>query len=123
MDALMDSLLSAGKSCFLILLNLSFFSLAASGLGSLLSRLPISAFWEAFLTSLPEMTGGFLSAAALPECREAAFLSGFCAGFGGLSVIFQVLSIAGNAGIGKGKFLCFKLLQGCLAGVFLLILT
>lgn len=74
---------------------------------------------ESFLTGLIEFTNGLNSIAQISSKNLALkfALSSALLGFGGFSVMFQVLSVIAPSGLSIKKYLIGKILQGILSGI------
>ena len=91
-----------------------FFSTLVGTLGIVLGRLELSADLTALLFCLFEISGGVSNASALGNSSTAAALCAFAAGWSGLSVHCQLLSVCDGYGISMRSYFLAKLLQAVL---------
>ena len=76
------------------------------------------------ISGLIELTNGVFAVSKIPSklLSTNIILSAFLLGFGGISVMLQVLSITSKAGLSIKKYAFWKLVQGILAGFYTYIL-
>jgi len=70
-----------------------------------------------------EFSRGVFKCSAFSNSLTSGFLCGFCIGFGGLSAIFQIISVCCDYPFNKFKFLIYKIAHGLILGVFSLLLV
>ena len=114
---LTDAVRSACASMLLVCACVVFFSSLMGALGLVLERFGASASVTALLFCMLELTGGMNAAASLSSPLSAALLCALCAGWSGLSVHCQAISLCGNAGIRFRRYFAAKLLQGLLCAL------
>ena len=105
------------SSCFGILLICAyviFFSALVGTLNIVLEQFGASATLKAILFGVFELSGGMSAAASLSIPIVGALLCAFAAGWSGLSVHCQLLSICDGHGLPLKRYLIAKLLQGAL---------
>lgn len=108
-------------SCFSILLisaYVVFFFTLLGTLSVILSPLSLPQPVTAFLFCLFELSGGVHQAAALPSQFSAALLCAFAAGWSGLSVHCQMLSLSDGRGFSFFRYLSVRLLMGAFCMLF-----
>ena len=93
-----------------------FFSALTGALGCAISDLGDGTTGYALLSGLLEMTGGISLAASLPDPRWALILTAAFAGWSGISVHCQVMTLCGGRGLSFKPYLLAKALQGLLCG-------
>ena len=94
-----------------------FFSTLVGTLSLSLGRLDLSADVTALLFCIFELSGGVSSASALGNAMSAAVLCAFAAGWSGLSVHCQLLSVCDGYGISARSYFLAKLLQAILCAL------
>ena len=70
-----------------------------------------------------EFSGGVFKCSVFSSEIICGFLCGFCIGFGGLSAIFQIISVCSNYPFDKARFVLYKLTHGLLLGIFTMIIV
>ncbi len=96
-----------------------FFSVLSGALDLILAPLP-----ETLRTSvsvLLELSEGARRACALPQKIPAACLSAFAAGWAGLSIHFQILSICDGRGLSFVRYFLCKATEGILCAILVLV--
>ncbi len=91
-----------------------FFSAISGAVGAILSRFGMGAVPSAWVGSLLELSGGVAMAAELPDPRAALLLCGAAAGWAGLSVHCQILSVCDGYGLRSGRYFLSKAAQALL---------
>lgn len=94
-----------------------FFSTLVGTLSLSLGRLNLSADITALLFCLFELSSGVSNASALGNVTSAAVLCAFAAGWSGLSVHCQLLSVCDGYGISARPYFLAKLLQALLCAL------
>ncbi|MNL68379.1 Sporulation integral membrane protein YlbJ [compost metagenome] len=86
-------------------------------------NLPLK-YSNGFTTGLLEITNGIsiISSINIKQLSNNIILVSFILGFGGLSVLFQILSIISKFNISIKPYILGKLLQACFASIYTLIL-
>lgn len=110
-DAVRVSVSTLGTVCAFVL----FFSVLSGALESI--PLPLPDTLRAALSSLLELTEGSRRAASLAQRMPAACLSAFAAGWSGLSVHCQILSVCEGRGLSFGRYFLCKLSEGLLCAL------
>lgn len=114
---------SATWSILLVSAYVVFFSTLMGSLELVLGGFSVGANVRAAIFCLLELSGGMSTAATLENAHFAALLSAFAAGWSGLSVHCQVLSVCDGKGLSFRGYFLSKLVQGaicaCLFGVLL----
>ena len=113
------------SSCFSMLLICAyviFFSALVGTLNLMLEQFGATATLKAILFGVFELSGGMSAAAALSVPLVGAMLCAFAAGWSGLSVHCQLLSICDGHGLHLKRYLVAKLLQGLLCALLFAIL-
>ena len=109
---------SATRSMILVCAYVIFFSALAGALNSVLQVFHIPPFLQALTFGILELSGGVNQAARLFEPHLAIPLCAFAAGWSGLSVHCQVLSVCEGRNLSFGNYFLAKLLQGILCAAF-----
>ena len=83
-----------------------------------------SNFTEGFATGIIEITNGIQQICSIPvkNLNNTIIMCAFLLGFGGISVLLQVLSIISKAGISIKPYLIGKLLHGTIAAFYTFII-
>ena len=108
--AISSSAFGVLKVCSFVL----FFSVMLGILGEGLQRLGIAKAARAVIFCVFEMTGGMAEAAALKDTFAALVTAAFAAGWSGISVHFQIISICEGRGLSFKPYFAAKLIQGAL---------
>ncbi len=116
------SVRSAAEGMLLVCAYVVFFSTLLGTLGQILAAWGLPSSVGALLFCLFELSGGVSTASALPNPLYAALLCAFAAGWSGLSVHCQVLSVCDGTGLSLRPYFLSKLLQGFLCVLLLAIL-
>lgn len=104
-----------------ILKSSGFIKGLASTLSPLLNMLDISGkFSEGFISGLIELTNGVCIISAIPNkfLSTNVIICAFLLGFGGISIILQILSITSKAKISIRPYIIGKLLQAIFAALY-----
>ncbi len=112
-EAIRKSALSSLNICAFIV----FFSAVSGAVEAVLTRFGANPYSGAVLSALLELSGGAASAAALDDPRAAMILCGAAAGWAGLSVHFQILSVCHGQRLRFGRYFLAKGLQGLLCAL------
>lgn len=112
-----NAIRSATASILPICAYVVFFSALIGTFNLVFGRLPISPALRATLFGLFELSGGMSQVAALGNTATAACLCAFCAGWSGLSVHCQVLSLCDGRGFSFRPYFLSKLFQGLLCAL------
>ena len=110
---------SACAGMLLVCAYVIFFSALCGTLNLLLDALRLPAAAEAAVFCLFELSGGMSAAAALQTPLPAALLCAFAAGWSGLSVHCQILSVCDGRGLRFRSYFLAKLLQSLLCVLLL----
>ncbi len=113
-----QSVASATQSVLLVCAYVVFFSTLCGALSLILNRFNIPRSFQALLFGFLELTGGVSQAAALADPLLSPLLCAFAAGWSGLSVHCQVLSVCDGRGLSFRNYFVAKLLQGLLCAIF-----
>lgn len=109
-----DAVRSSTKSILLICAYVVFFSALVGTLGITLGSLHLPSHLTTLLFCVFEMSGGMSQASALGNVTQAALLSAFAAGWSGLSVHCQLISLCDGHGLSYRSYFLAKLLQSLL---------
>ena len=112
-----ESVKSATGSMLLVCAYVIFFSALMGTLNIVLSVFDLPHTVNAFLFCLFELSGGVSQASALGNTTVAALLCAFAAGWSGLSVHCQVLSVCDGKGFSFRPYFLAKLFQGILCAL------
>lgn len=96
-----------------------FFTVFIGTLSSALSRLNISPEANALIFGFFEMTSGVARSSTVFPTEQGAILAAFCAGWSGLSVHFQIMSICAHRDISFKPYFKAKLFQGFLCALLM----
>ena len=107
-EAVKSSLLGILSVCAYVV----FFSALMGTLELVLGRLALSQTLAAGLSCLFELSNGIGQASALGNAHVGAYLCAFAAGWSGLSVHCQMLSVCDGKGLSLRPYLVSKLFQG-----------
>lgn len=108
---------SATRSILLVCAYVVFFSALSGALNSILQVFHLPPLLQALTFVLLELSGGVSQAAHLFDPPLAIPLCAFAAGWSGLSVHCQVLSVCEGKGFSFGNYFLAKLLQGFLCAM------
>ena len=108
------SVRSAAEGMLLVCAYVVFFSALLGTLGQIFSAWGIPSEASAALFCVFELSGGVSAASSLSSPFLAALLCAFAAGWSGLSVHCQILSVCEGTGLSLRPYLLSKLLQGFL---------
>lgn len=112
-----EAVRSSTGSILLVCAYVVFFSALMGTLNIVLAALDLPTSVSTFLFCLFEISGGVSQASALGSPVLAAALCAFAAGWSGLSVHCQVLSVCDGKGFSFRAYFLAKLLQGLLAAI------
>lgn len=112
-----NAIRNATKSIALVCAYVLFFSALGGTLGLLLTQLSLPSWCEGILFALLELSSGMSYAASLSHATVGALLSAFAAGWAGLSVHCQILSLCDGHGISFRSYFLTKLLHGILCAL------
>lgn len=110
---------SATGSILLVCAYVVFFSVLTGTLNICLGVLGATEELHAVLACLLELSGGVSKASALSNAPFAALLCAFAAGWSGLSVHCQVLSVCDGTGLVSHSYFFAKLIQGLLCALMM----
>ena len=94
-----------------------FFSAVTGTLNLVLGKYSVPQFFSAALGCVLEISGGISQASALGSPLHGAYLCAFAAGWSGLSVHCQMLSVCDKSGLSLRPYLLSKLLGGVLCAL------
>ncbi len=106
-----DAVRSACFSMLLVCAYVIFFSALVGTLNLLLDAMKLPALAKASVFCIFELSGGMSAASSLPVPLTAALLCAFAAGWSGLSVHCQILSVCDGRGLRFRSYFLAKLLQ------------
>ncbi len=119
-----DAVASSAQSMLLICAYVVFFSALTGTFRICIHALSLPQSASASLTCLLELSSGVSQACALPNVLLGASLTAFAAGWSGISVHCQMLSVCEGKGLSLRPYLLAKLVQGILcAAVFGILLS
>ncbi len=107
-----ESVSSSAISMLYICAFVVFFSTLVGTLEAFIDALSLPTYINALLFGFFEMTGGIWAASGIP--RIGAYIAAFIAGWSGLSVHFQIMSVCGKDDISFAPYITAKLCQGVL---------
>ena len=113
-----EAIKSATGSMLLVCAYVIFFSTLVGTLGLVLNAWHAPTWVCSVLFCLFELSGGVSQASALDPPLLAALFCAFSAGWSGLSVHCQVLSVCDGKGLSFRKYFLCKLAQGLLCALF-----
>lgn len=108
---------SATGGILLVCAYVVFFSSLCGALSLILNSFHLPTFFQASIFGILELTNGVSQAASLSDRLLAAMLCAFAAGWSGLSVHCQVLSVCDGKGLSFRNYFLAKLLQGLLCAL------
>lgn len=114
-----ESVKSAAGSIFIVCAYIIFFSAFSGALRPLLLSLGAPHSARAALLSLLEISVGTRECAALSSQTFSGVMTAFAAGWSGISVHCQLLSLCDGTDLSLRSYLPCKLLQGILSALFL----
>ncbi len=112
-----SSIRSATESILLVCAYVIFFSTLVGTLRFVPDALSLPTELHALLFCLFEISSGMSVASTLGSTQIAACLCAFCAGWSGLSVHCQILSVCDGCGFSFRRYALSKLLQGLLCAL------
>ncbi len=117
---------SATMSMLLVCAYILFFSALMGTLSTLLEHLDTNASWNAGIFCIFELSGGMSAAAGVSNAFLGALLSAFAAGWAGISVHCQMISVSTDAckeeALSYRAYFLGKLLQGVLCALLFAII-
>lgn len=114
-----NSIASATGSILLVCAYVVFFSVLTGTLNLCLGALRLPSEISSLISCLLELSGGVSKASTLSNAPLAALLCAFAAGWSGLSVHCQVLSVCDGKGLSFGPYFIAKLIQGILCALLM----
>ncbi len=114
-----DAVQSSAISMLTVCAYVVFFSALVGCVGALLSRLDTPQELTACIFGFFELSSGVGEAAALENRVGAVLLCALFVGWSGLSVAFQIMSVASGRGISFKPFFIAKAAQGVLCALFM----
>ena len=114
-----ESVSSATGSMLLICAYVVFFSALMGAFHVILATFALPQAMTAFLFCLLELSGGVSQASALENPIFAAVLCAFSAGWSGLSVHCQLISVCDGSGFSFRSYFLAKIFQGILCALIL----
>lgn len=114
-----DAVQSSAASMLTVCAYVVFFSALVGCVGALLSRLDTPQELTACIFGFFELSSGVSEAAALENRVAALLLCALFVGWSGLSVAFQIMSVASGRGISFKPFFIAKAAQGVLCALFM----
>lgn len=112
-----EAVRSATGSILLVCAYVIFFSALVGTLNLVLAAFDLPSSVNAFFFCLFELSGGVSQASALGNTAFAALLCAFAAGWSGLSVHCQVLSVCDGKGLSFRSYFLAKIFQGILCAL------
>ena len=112
-DSVRSSTLSILNVCAYVL----FFSTLVGCIGSTITKFNLPEAMLSAIFGIFEMSSGVASASALPNREHAVIMSAFIAGWSGISVHFQLISVASGRNISFKPYLIAKIFQGTLSAL------
>ncbi len=110
-----EAVRSSCNGILLVCAYVIFFAALVGALEYLVSALSLPALFSVLLFGFFELSGGMSRASALAPPLVAALISGLFAGWSGISVHCQLLSVCEGKDLSLKKYILSKLAQGCLA--------
>lgn len=105
---------SSATGMLVVCAYVTFFSSVIGALGVVLDGISPSPILDALLFGFFELSSGVSAAASLDNPIVGALLTAFTAGWSGLSVHFQIMSLTDGRGISHRPYLIAKAVQGLL---------
>ena len=96
-----------------------FFTVFTGTLSSVLSPLSLSPTLNAFLFGFFELSSGVARSSSVSPTELGAILAAFCAGWSGISVHFQIMSICAGRNISFKPYFKAKFFQGLLCALMM----
>ena len=115
-----DAIRSSTHGILLVCAYVIFFSALMGTLNLMLEQLGANTEWKAAIGCLFELSCGVSTASAIPNRRLSVPLCAFAAGWSGISVHCQLLSVCDGHGLRFHSYLLAKLLQGLLCAAVML---
>jgi hypothetical protein len=109
-----DAVSASSSAILLVCAYVVFFSALGGTVNLFLERFGAPALLKAIVFGVLELSGGVSAAAALPATITSALLCAFAAGWSGISVHCQLLSVCSGHGLRFRPYLLAKLAQGFL---------
>lgn len=120
-SVLTSSIVSSASGMLTVCAYVVFFSAIVGCLGSVISSIGLPDTVHALIFGFFELTSGVNEAAALENRSLAPLLCAFFAGWSGLSVHFQIMTICSDRGISFKSYFISKFCQGLLCAAYLFI--
>ena len=112
-----EAVKSALGSILLVCAYVVFFSALMGAFQLVLGSFDLSQNVSAFLSCLLELSSGVGQASSLSDALTGAYLCAFAAGWSGVSVHCQMLSVCDGKGLSLRPYLCAKIFQGVLCAL------
>ena len=112
-----DAVASSANAILLVCAYVIFFSALGGTVNLALEHFCTPACLKAIIFGFLELSGGMSAAAALPSTPASALLCAFAAGWCGISVHCQLLSVCSGSGIRLRTYLLAKPAQGILCAL------
>ena len=109
-----NSVTSSAAAIFSVCAYVVFFSALGGTVNIALEHFHLPVMFKAMIFGVLELSGGVSAAAALPTTFTSALLCAFAAGWSGISVHCQLLSVCDGHGLRLRPYLLAKLAQGFL---------
>ena len=116
--AFTDAVTSSAFSLLSICAFVTVFSLVSD-----IATLYLSQKAAALMNIILEFSGGVFKCSVFSSEITCGFLCGFCVGFGGLSAVFQIISVCSDYPLNKARFVLYKLTHGIVLGIFTMIIV
>ena len=112
-----DAVAASLSAMLLVCAYVVFFSALGGTVNLVLEHFRTPAFLKATVFGILELSGGVSAATALPNTAASALLCAFAAGWCGISVHCQLLSVCSGSGVRLRSYLLAKLTQGFLCAM------
>jgi hypothetical protein len=112
-----DAVQSSAISMLTVCAYVVFFSALGGTVNLALEHFHAPALLKASVFGFLELSSGVSAASALPNTVASALLCAFAAGWGGISVHCQMLSVCSGSGIRLRSYLFAKIAQGLLSAL------
>ena len=112
-----DAVAASLSAILLVCAYVVFFSALGGTVNLMLEHFRTPAFLKATVFGILELSGGVSAATALPNTAASALLCAFAAGWCGISVHCQLLSVCSGSGVRLRSYLLAKLTQGFLCAM------
>lgn len=117
-----DAIRACAETLLTVTAYIVFFSVITGTVELVLSPLSPPQSLQALLSSILELSDGMSRISAMPHTKPAAILSAFAAGWGGLSVHCQVLSVCDGSGLSLRPYFLIKLCMSLLSAILMALL-